>query len=61
MNLIILGIALQATIIPVFRQVIPSEATISVHYPWATGLLLGDVNSSELERLDNVHEIFLMD
>ena len=25
---------------------------ISAHYPWAMGVLLGDVHPSELERLD---------
>ena len=30
----------------------PSTVTISVHYSWATGLLLGDFHLSELERLD---------
>ena len=30
----------------------PSAATITAHYPWAIGLLHGDVNLSELERLD---------
>ena len=31
---------------------LPSEASIRAHYPWAMGLLLGDVHLSELERLD---------
>ena len=28
----------------------PSAATITAHYPWAMGLLLGDVHPAELER-----------
>ena len=32
----------------------PSAATITAHYPWAIGLLHGDVHLSGLERLDKL-------
>ena len=39
----------------------PSAATITTHYPWATGLLLSDVHLSELERLDKLCARFAVD
>ena len=50
-ELIVLCIALQITIIPIFRRV-TSAATITAHHTWAMCLFLGDVHLSELERLD---------
>ena len=48
----ILFSALHWNYYPVLGRVTQVLLDILAHYPWAMGMLLGDVHPSELERLD---------
>ena len=54
-NLIILCITFTNYRHPRFQVSSSTATTITVHYPWAIGLLLGDAHLLELQRLDKPH------
>ena len=51
---IIIFSALYWNYYPVHGRVTQVLIDISAHYPWAMGVLLGDIHLSELERLNNL-------